>query len=136
MNWSAKWESVFSFLAFITINCYIKIRNIVPLGKTLTPLFGVDIVKNRDYISLMFKWNLKSAIENKGISQAELAKKAKVSKNTICVLCKSESHSVSLRTLAKLSTALEVEPWNLVDYNPNGTLKAPEKGIYWSKNSM
>jgi len=84
----------------------------------------------------MFKWNLKRVIEDKGISQAALAEKSKVGKNTINVLCKGESHSVSLRTLAKLSLALGVEPWNLVDYNPNGTLKSPEKGIYWSKNKM
>jgi len=84
----------------------------------------------------MFKWNLKTQIENKGISQADLAKKSKVSKNTINVLCKGESHSVSLRTLAKLSTALNVDPWILVQYNPYGTLRSPEKGINWSKNSM
>ena len=84
----------------------------------------------------MFKWTLKDQIENKGISQAQLAVKANVSKNTINVLCRGGTHSVSLRTLSKLCAALAVEPWSLVQFNPNQPLKNTTKGVSWAMNSM
>jgi len=84
----------------------------------------------------MFKWKLRSVIESRGYTQAELSLRSGVAKNTINVLCKGKGHSVSLRTLSKLCKALSVEPWDILSYDPNGKIVKIKDRVDWTKNSL
>jgi DNA-binding Xre family transcriptional regulator len=59
-------------------------------------------------------FRLREVLERKGISQSDLARGSGVSFATINRLCTNATAMVSLETLDKLATTLEVEPGELI----------------------
>jgi putative transcriptional regulator len=64
----------------------------------------------------MFLWKLNHVIEEKDISQIELAKLSGLSKNTINSLCKGGDQKASLSTINKICYALDVSPCSIIEY--------------------
>ena len=64
----------------------------------------------------MFLWKLNHVIEEKDISQIELAKLSGLSKNTINSLCRGGDQKASLSTINKICYALDVSPCSIIEY--------------------
>jgi len=59
-------------------------------------------------------FRLAEVLEAKGLSQAEVARRAGLSVRTVARLCRNETAQVSLATLDALSVALKVQPGELI----------------------
>lgn len=61
------------------------------------------------------RFRLAALLDAAGMSQAELAERAKLSTRTINRMCLNTAGQVSLKTLDKIATVLGVEPGELIE---------------------
>lgn len=64
------------------------------------------------------RFRVRELVEEAGISQSELARRAEVSFATVNRLCTNATNQVSLETLDKIADVLGVEPGDLIEREP------------------
>jgi putative transcriptional regulator len=73
----------------------------------------------------MIKINLSRLLGERKMTQAELARKSGVNKNTVCALYNEFADRISIDTLDRICEVLECELSDLMEYVPN---KIPKTG--------